>query len=262
MRSQTYIYEWFVFQNPLAAGILFIALLAEINRSPFDLPEAEQELTQGFMTEYSGMKFASFMMAEYLGMIGISVIMSALFFGGYQDGFGLVNNLPILGPLVLIGKVVLFLIFMIWIRATLPRLRYDRLMAFGWKVMLPLSMIAVFWSAIAVLVGDAFGSPIAYAIVSGIIFVIVVAVGYLFLRDPSEASKEIPLEEDPMITGERRGLGWAILQIVGAVLAIPFSLYSATLKWLDNLAAAADQAGEKEAKPDTTTTAITTSKNE
>ncbi len=261
IRDQTYIYEWFIFQNPLAAGILFIALLAEINRSPFDLPEAEQELTQGYMTEYSGMKFASFMMAEYLGMIGVSVVVSTLFLGGYQDGFGIVNNLPILGPLVLIGKIVLFLIFMIWIRATLPRLRYDRLMSFGWKVLLPLAILAVFWSAVAVLVGDAFGSPIAYAVVSGIIFVLVVAGGYLFLRDSGEEYQQVPLEDDPMVTGERKGLGWAILQVVGAILAVPFALYSASLKWLDNLASAADKAGEEEAKADSST-AITVSKNE
>jgi NADH-quinone oxidoreductase subunit H len=262
IREQTYIYEWFIFQNPLAAGILFIALLAEINRSPFDLPEAEQELTQGYMTEYSGMKFASFMMAEYLGMIGVSVVVSTFFLGGYQDGFGIVDSLPILGPLVLIGKVVLFLIFMVWIRATLPRLRYDRLMSFGWKILLPLSIIAVFWSAIAVLVGDVFGSPIAYAVVSGIIFLLVVGVGYLFLRDSGKEYQQVPLEDDPMVTGERRGLGWIVLQVVGAVLAVPFALYGAALKWLDGLAAAADAAGEKDAKPDTSTSAITVTKNE
>jgi NADH-quinone oxidoreductase subunit H len=262
IREQTYIYEWFIFQNPLAAGILFIALLAEINRSPFDLPEAEQELTQGYMTEYSGMKFASFMMAEYLGMIGVSVVVATFFLGGYQDGFGLVEQLPILGPIVLIGKVVLFLIFMVWIRATLPRLRYDRLMSFGWKILLPLSMIAVLWSAVAVLVGDAFGTPIAYAIVSGIIFLLVVAVGYLFLRDSGKEYQETPLEDDPMVTGERKGFGWVVLQVVGALLAVPFALYSASLKWLDKLAAAADSAGEEEAKPDTKTTAVTISKNE
>src|SRR5690606_25308222 len=109
-----------------------------------------------FMTEYSGMKFALFMMAEYLGMIAISLIFATLYLGGYQDGFGLVNSIPILGPLVLIGKVVLLLIFMVWIRATLPRIRYDKLMQFGWKVLLPLALVAVVWTAIAVVLGDAF----------------------------------------------------------------------------------------------------------
>jgi NADH-quinone oxidoreductase subunit H len=92
-------------QNPLAAGI-FIALW-RVNRAPFDLPEAEQELTAGFMTEYSGMKFALFMMAEYLGMIAVSLIGASMFFGGYNDGFGLVDSLPILGRWC-VGKFLLF----------------------------------------------------------------------------------------------------------------------------------------------------------
>jgi hypothetical protein len=237
IRGQTYIYQWYIFQNPLAAAILFIALLAEVNRSPFDLPEAEQELTQGYMTEYSGMKFALFMMAEYLGMIGISVVISSLYFGGYNDGFGLVDSLPILGPLVLIGKVLLFLMFMIWIRATLPRIRYDRLMALGWKVLLPLALVAVAWSAIAVWIGDAFDSPIAYGIVSAIIFVLVMAVGIYLLRRSGELEPEVDdLADDPIITGERTGLGAAALQVIGGLLAVPFVIYNFTLRTLDNLA--------------------------
>jgi NADH-quinone oxidoreductase subunit H len=260
IRSQTYIWEWFVFQNPLAAGILFIALLAELNRSPFDLPEAEQELTQGYMTEYSGMKFASFMMAEYLGMIGVSVVVSTLYFGGYQDGFGLVNNIPILGPLVLIGKIVLTLIFMVWIRATLPRIRYDRLMSFGWKIMLPLAFVSVIWSAIAVLIGDVFGSPIAYAIVSGIIFVVVLSVGYWLLRRSGEDVEQVPFEDDSIITGEQRGFGWVALNVIGGLLAIPFALHGALMKFLKGFAATVDPEGEK---PRTTETkAITTTPTE
>jgi NADH-quinone oxidoreductase subunit H len=242
IRAQTYIWEWFVFQNPLAAGILAIAFLAEISRAPFDLPEAEQELTQGFMTEYSGMKFASFMMAEYLGMIGVSIAWSALFFGGYNDGFGLVQGLPILGPLVFIGKTVLFLIVMVWIRATLPRFRYDRLMAFGWKVMLPLAIVAVMWSALAVLIADSTQSTVAYAVVSGIVFVAVVAGGVFLLRrtgDPDAAP--VALEDDPIITGEPRGLGHVALQLVGGLVAIPFVLYNATISALQKLATLAPE---------------------
>lgn len=247
--QQRYIYEWFVFQNPLAAGILMIALLAEVNRSPFDLPEAEQELTQGFMTEYSGMKFAMFMMAEYLGMIGVSVVVASLFFGGYQDGFGLVDSLPILAPLVLIGKVLLFLIGMIWVRATLPRLRYDRLMAFGWKIMLPLALVAVMWTAVAVLIGDASGSPIVYAVAAGVFFVVVVGGGLLIMsRSGALQGEPVPIEDDPMITGDRRGLGPAALQVVGGLLAVPFVLYDFTLKQLDRLAALAPE-DEPEPEP-------------
>lgn len=233
--QQKMIWEWYVFQNPLAAGILLIALLAEVNRAPFDLPEAEQELTAGFMTEYSGMKFAMFMMGEYLGMIAVSWIAVSMFFGGYQDGFGLVDSVPILGPLVVIGKIVLMLMAMIWIRATLPRIRYDRLMHFGWKVLLPLSLVAVCWTAIAIVIGEVFRSNMAYAVVSGIIFAVVIIVGYLFLRRSAEDDED---QLDPMITGERSGVGYAALQVVGGIVAGPFVLYNALLKFLDGLAAA------------------------
>ena len=244
--NQTYIYQWFVFQNPLAAGILFLALLAEVNRSPFDLPEAEQELTQGFMTEYSGMKFAMFMMAEYISMIGISVIVITLFFGGYQDGFGIVNYVPILGPLVLIGKVILFLFLMIWIRSTLPRIRYDRLMAFGWKVLLPLALVAVVGTAIAVLVGDATDSVLVYAIASGAFFVLLMIGGYIIFargerRSPLRTEDE-DWSDDPVITGER-GLGWTLSQVLGGILGIFIVGYEWTLKALDGLASL----GEKKA---------------
>ncbi len=247
VHSQTYIYQWFIFQNPLSAAILMIALLAEVSRSPFDLPEAEQELTQGYMTEYSGMKFALFMMAEYLGMIAISVIVASLYLGGYNDGFGLVQDLPILGPVVLIGKVVLLLIGMIWVRATLPRIRYDRLMALGWKVMLPLALVGVMWSAVAVMVGDAFQSPIAYAIAAGIFFVVVVVGGLMVLQRSGELEAPSAEEEhDPIITGERGGVGYFVLQVVGGLLAIPFALWDFTLKALDSLAQLAPDDEKKE----------------
>lgn len=243
--NQTYVYQWFIFQNPLAAGILFLALLAEVNRSPFDLPEAEQELTQGFMTEYSGMKFAMFMLAEYISMIGISVVVITLFFGGYQDGFGLVNYVPILGPLVLIGKVILFLILMIWIRSTLPRIRYDRLMALGWKVLMPLALIAVFGTAIAVLVGDATESVLVYAIAAGAFFLLLMIGGYIIFgrggRRAAESRRD-DWSEDPIVTGER-GLGWTLSQVLGGVLGIFIVGYDWTLKVLDGLATL----GEKKA---------------
>jgi NADH-quinone oxidoreductase subunit H len=211
MVPQRMIWQWYIFQNPLAAAVLFIALLAEVNRSPFDLPEAEQELTAGYMTEYSGMKFAAFMMAEYLGMIAISMIIAALYLGGYQDGFGLVQALPFLGPLVFIGKVVLLILFMIWIRGTLPRIRYDRLMTFGWKVMIPLALISVAWSAIAVAIGDATGSPMVYGVIAGILFVVIVAGGVWALTRAGEAvtqeaEEEDDLAVDPLITGVSSGV--------------------------------------------------------
>lgn len=143
---------WFIIYQPLAAVIFWIAALAEVNRAPFDMPEAEQELTAGYHTEYSGMKFALFFMAEYIKMIAVSAIAATLFFGGYRGPF--IDTLPWLGPIYLFLKVFILLFGMIWVRATIPRIRYDRLMAFGWKVMLPLALINIFVTAVViVLVG-------------------------------------------------------------------------------------------------------------
>jgi NADH-quinone oxidoreductase subunit H len=245
---------WFVLHNPVAALILLIALLAEVNRAPFDLPEAEQELTAGYHTEYSGMKFALFFMAEYIKMVAVSIIAFSLFFGGYggpgidsdfaagevlftnmsdqpitvpdktivhnnaedaahkvlfettedvivpaggtvtapveahMRSVGLLGNVEedaintiegsafaalsvtnpepttgggqsfVLGPLLgagyMLGKVVAALLTMIWVRGTFPRFRYDQLMSFGWKVMLPLAIAAALWTATGLVLKD------------------------------------------------------------------------------------------------------------
>ena len=247
IESQTYIWQWYAFQNPLAMAILMIALLAEITRSPFDLPEAEQELTQGFMTEYSGMKFAMFMMAEYLGMISVSIIVASLYLGGYNDGFGLVQNLPFLGPVVLIGKVILFLIGMVWVRATLPRIRYDRLMALGWKVLLPLALVAVLWTTVAVLLGDIFGDPIAYGIAGLVFFVVVIGGSLWALNRSGEVTNDDAnaMENDPVVTGERGGIGYMALQVLGGIIAVPFVLLKATIGALDSLAKLAPDDSKK-----------------
>ena len=141
-------YGWFVLWQPVGAFIFWIATLAEVNRAPFDMPEAEQELTAGYHTEYSGMKFALFFMAEYIKMIAVSAIAATLFFGGYDGPF--IDQFPWLGPFYLLLKVVILLFGMIWVRATLPRIRYDRLMAFGWKIMLPIALANVFITAIGI----------------------------------------------------------------------------------------------------------------
>lgn len=139
---------WFVIWQPVGTLIFLIATLAEVNRAPFDMPEAEQELTAGYHTEYSGMKFALFFMAEYVKMIAVSAIAASLFFGGYRGPW--VDQFPWLGPLYLLIKVLILLFGMIWVRATLPRIRYDRLMAFGWKMLFPLALINVFVTAIGI----------------------------------------------------------------------------------------------------------------
>jgi NADH-quinone oxidoreductase subunit H len=129
--------------------IYFVASLAEVNRAPFDMPEAEQELTAGYHAEYSSMKFALFFMAEYIKMIAVAMIGSSLFLGGYM-GPG-IDRFPWLGPVYLLLKVVAWLFVMIWIRATLPRIRYDRLMAFGWKVLFPVALLNVLVTAAIIL---------------------------------------------------------------------------------------------------------------
>ena len=143
---------WFIFYQPLGALIFTIATIAEVNRAPFDMPEAEQELTAGYHTEYSGMKFALFFMAEYIKMIAVSMIGATLFLGGYLGPFGLGDKIPWMGPIWLFLKVVVLLFIMIWLRATTPRIRYDRLMAFGWKIMFPLALLNVIGTAVVLVI--------------------------------------------------------------------------------------------------------------
>lgn len=131
--------QWFIFLQPVAGIIFFIGVLAELQRSPFDLLEAEQELSSGYNVEYAGMRFAMFFMAEYMNMIIFSAIWITLFWGGYRGPF--TDQVPMLGPLYLILKIMASLFLMIWVRASLPRLRYDQLMTFGWKTLLPISVL-------------------------------------------------------------------------------------------------------------------------
>ena len=135
---------WYVFLQPVAFVILFIGGLAETNRAPFDLPEAEQELTGGYHTEYSGMRFALFFLAEYANMIVVSAVATTLFFGGWLRPFPHVEVLGFLdyvpGWIWFLLKTFVFLYIFIWIRATLPRYRYDQLMRLGWKVLIPLGI--------------------------------------------------------------------------------------------------------------------------
>ena len=140
---------WFVLLQPVGTVIFIIATLAEVNRAPFDMPEAEQELTAGYHTEYSGMKFALFMLTEYTKMIVVSVLAATLYLGGYDIPF--VSNEGWLGPVALFVKVLLLMYGIIWVRATTPRFRYDKLMAFGWKILLPVALFSVFLTALLVI---------------------------------------------------------------------------------------------------------------
>jgi NADH-quinone oxidoreductase subunit H len=148
-----FIPRWNIFMFPLFIAFFtyLVSAIAETNRVPFDLPEAENELVAGFHTEYSSMKFALFFLAEYANMLTVSMVATTLFFGGWHG--------PVFGPLWLRGllplgwfllKVFAFMCFYIWTRGTLPRLRYDQLMAFGWKFLVPLSMANIILTSLVV----------------------------------------------------------------------------------------------------------------
>jgi NADH-quinone oxidoreductase subunit H len=134
-----------IWAQPLGFMIYLIAAIAETNRVPFDLPEAETELVAGFHTEYSAMKFALFFLAEYVNMFTVSMLATTLFLGGWNGPF--VHQLPWLGVFYFLGKVVLFLFLYIWLRGTLPRFRFDQLMSFGWKYLVPAAIINIVLTA-------------------------------------------------------------------------------------------------------------------
>ena len=139
--------RWFVFVQPLGFLIYMTAGVAETNRAPFDFPEAEQELVAGYHTEYSSMRFAMFFLAEYINMVTVSAVATDLFLGGWHGPF-----LPeSLGWVWFLLKVGALLFFYIWMRWTLPRYRYDQLMRFGWKVLLPLAVVNLLLTAAGVL---------------------------------------------------------------------------------------------------------------
>jgi NADH-quinone oxidoreductase subunit H len=146
-----FIPRWNVFPQFIGFFCYLMAAYAETNRIPFDLPEAETELVAGYHTEYSAMKFAMFFMAEYANMITVACLATLMFFGGWHG--------PLFGPYILrvllpvfwfAAKVFIFLFIYIWVRGTLPRFRYDQLMAFGWKFLLPLALVNLIATAIAV----------------------------------------------------------------------------------------------------------------
>lgn len=134
----------YIFPQIIAFGIFFVAMLAETNRVPFDLPEAEAELVSGYSTEYSGMRYAIFFMAEYVGMLVMSALGAICFFGGWSGPFAV----PFFPALWLVLKVYAFMFVFIWIRATMPRYRYDQLMELGWKWLIPLALANIVVTAV------------------------------------------------------------------------------------------------------------------
>jgi len=134
---------WTLWLQPVAFVLYLIAACAETNRAPFDLPEAETELVAGYLTEYTGMRFAMFFIAEYINMFTVSALAATLFLGGWSGPFW-----P--GPHWLLLKILLFLFLFVWVRATLPRLRYDQLMRLSWSTLIPLAMLNVAVTAVVI----------------------------------------------------------------------------------------------------------------
>ncbi len=135
------IFNWYIFKQPVAFFVYFISAMAETNRNPFDLPEAESELVAGYHTEYAGMSFGVFFLAEYANMITVSAIAASMFLGGW--------NGPFLPPVIwFVIKVIMFMFIYIWVRGTLPRFRYDQLMRFGWLVLFPIGILNVMITAL------------------------------------------------------------------------------------------------------------------
>ena len=165
VEAQRAAHVWYIFPQFLAFFVYLVAGVAETNRNPFDLPEAESELVAGFHTEYTGMRFALFFLGEYGNMVIISAVASILFLGGWMrpfpnqewsaflDGAWLPLGLGLLVPMLwMAAKVMIFMLAYVWFRGTFPRYRFDQLMALGWKWMLPLALINVVLTGVAKLV--------------------------------------------------------------------------------------------------------------
>jgi len=175
---------WFVIAQPIAFLIFFICALAEVNRSPFDIPEAESEIVAGFHIEYSGIKFAMFFLAEYINTFVVSAIAVSLFLGGWQG--------PILPPYVWFFLKVFSVVFVImWIRGTLPRLRVDQFMSFAWKFLVPLALANVLVTGLVLgIVGpylnDPYLSALALLVANGVMAAVVLAILFVSNRKAKE----------------------------------------------------------------------------
>jgi NADH-quinone oxidoreductase subunit H len=193
---------WFVFLLFPSFAVFVVAMVGETNRAPFDLPEAESELVGGFHTEYSSLKFGLFVLAEYVNMVTVSAMATTLFLGGWHAPWPLAGG-PLdsgwWGPLWFIGKTLAFLFVFIWLRGTLPRLRYDQFMELGWKVLVPVSLVWIVLVSSARALRSAAVTPSEIGVVGGIVFGMLFVVAFLLphngsaQRSAGQRTREAPI---------------------------------------------------------------------
>jgi NADH-quinone oxidoreductase subunit H len=159
---------------PVAGMIFLVCALAEANRSPVDLIEADSEMVAGYMVEYSGMKFAMFFIAEYVNMFAVAIVIATLFLGGWKF-FGLEDVAPVLTPVIVFAKAVFVIFCMLWFRATFPRLRFDHLVGFAWKFLVPLSLVNLMLGALVVKLTENIWGQAGLMLLGNVIMVIVTA---------------------------------------------------------------------------------------
>jgi NADH-quinone oxidoreductase subunit H len=192
---------WFVFLLFPSFAVFCVSMVGETNRAPFDLPEAESELVGGFHTEYSSLKFGLFLLAEYVNMVTVSAMATTLFLGGWHAPWPLAGG-PLdrgwWGPLWFIGKLLAFLFVFIWLRGTLPRMRYDQFMALGWKVLVPGSLIWIVLVSGARTLRSTAVTPSEILMVGSIVLAMLLVVAFLLphnsaaQRDLTERTREVP----------------------------------------------------------------------
>jgi NADH-quinone oxidoreductase subunit H len=178
----------FFVSMPLAALIFLVCALAEANRSPVDLIEADSEIVAGYMVEYSGMKFAMFFIAEYVNMFFAALLISTLFLGGYRF-FGLEVRAPVLAPAIVFAKSVFVIFCMLWFRATFPRMRFDHLVGFAWKFLVPLSLVNLMLAALVVKLAPGAWQQAGLMLLGNII--VMVVTGFILNRAARQA-KDAP----------------------------------------------------------------------
>ncbi len=160
--------------TPVAGMIFLICALAEANRSPVDLIEADSEMVAGYMVEYSGMKFAMFFIAEYVNMFAVAIVIATLFLGGWKF-FGLEDLAPVLAPIIVFLKAVFVIFCMLWFRATFPRLRFDHLVGFAWKFLVPLSLVNLMLGALVVKLTENIWAQAGLMLLGNVVIVVVTA---------------------------------------------------------------------------------------